>query len=97
MTFQVDSVDGRARAGTLSTAHGEVPTPLFMPVATAGSVRTLSPEELSETGTRALIANSYSLLVRPGVEAVEEAGGIHAFTRWRGPIFTDSGGFQMVR
>ncbi len=97
MTFQVDTVDGRARAGTLSTAHGDVPTPLFMPVATAGSVRTLSPEELSETGTRALIANSYSLLVRPGVEAVEEAGGIHAFTRWRGPVFTDSGGFQMVR
>lgn len=97
MTFRVDGVDGRARAGTLATAHGEVPTPLFMPVATAGSVRTLSPEELDEVGTRALIANSYSLLVRPGVEAVEEAGGIHAFIRWKGPVFTDSGGFQMVR
>jgi queuine tRNA-ribosyltransferase len=68
-----------------------------MPVATAGSVRTLSTEELLETGTRALIANSYSLLVRPGVEAVEEAGGIHDFMRWKGPVFTDSGGFQMVR
>lgn len=97
MSFRVDAVDGRARAGTMATAHGEVPTPLFMPVATAGSVRTLSPEELEATGTRALIANSYSLLVRPGVEAVEEAGGLHAFMRWTGPVFTDSGGFQMVR
>ena len=97
MTFRVDATDGRARAGTLLTAHGEVPTPLFMPVATAGSVRTLSPGELVEAGVRALIANSYSLLVRPGIEAVEEAGGIHSFMRWSGPVFTDSGGFQMVR
>lgn len=97
MGFRVDATDGRARVGTLSTAHGDVPTPLFMPVATAGSVRTLSPEELVATGTRALIANSYSLLVRPGVEAIEEAGGLHEFTRWKGPVFTDSGGFQMVR
>jgi queuine tRNA-ribosyltransferase len=70
---------------------------MFMPVATAGSVRTLSPEQVRQTGTQALIANSYSLLVRPGVEAVEEAGGLHAFMRWPGTIFTDSGGFQMVR
>jgi queuine tRNA-ribosyltransferase len=97
MGFSLGSTDGRARTGTLTTAHGEVPTPLFMPVATAGSVRTLSTEELVEVGTRALIANSYSLLVRPGVEAVEEAGGLHAFMRWKGPVFTDSGGFQMVR
>ncbi len=97
MSFRVDAVDGRARTGTLATAHGEVPTPLFMPVATAGSVRTLSPEELVATGTRALIANAYSLLVRPGVESIEEAGGLHAFMRWPGPVFTDSGGFQMVR
>jgi queuine tRNA-ribosyltransferase len=97
MGFSVEATDGRARAGTLSTAHGDVPTPLFMPVATAGSVRTLSPEELVEAGTRALISNSYSLLVRPGVEAIEEAGGLHGFMRWKGPIFTDSGGFQMVR
>jgi len=97
MVFTVDRSDGRARAGTLSTPHGDVPTPLFMPVATAGSVRTLSPEELVEAGTRALISNSYSLLVRPGVEAIEEAGGLHDFMRWKGPIFTDSGGFQMVR
>jgi len=97
MSFRVEAVDAGARAGTLATAHGEVPTPLFMPVATAGSVRTLSPEELVATGTRALIANSYSLLVRPGVEAVEGAGGLHSFMRWTGPVFTDSGGFQMVR
>jgi queuine tRNA-ribosyltransferase len=95
--LSIEGTDGRARAGLLTTSHGEVPTPLFMPVATAGSVRTLSPEEVRETGTKALICNSYSLLVRPGVEAVEEAGGLHAFMRWQGPIFTDSGGFQMVR
>ncbi len=97
MSFRVEAVDGRARAGVLSTAHGEVGTPLFMPVATAGSVRTLSPEEVLATGTTALIANSYSLLVRPGIEAVEEAGGVHGFMRWPGVVFTDSGGFQMVR
>ncbi len=97
MSFRVVGTDGRARACVLATAHGEVPTPLFMPVATAGSVRTLSPEELRATGTQALITNSYSLLMRPGVEAVEEAGGLHAFMRWPGVIFTDSGGFQMVR
>jgi queuine tRNA-ribosyltransferase len=95
--FSLSATDGGARAGTLTTPHGEVPTPLFMPVATAGSVRTLSREELEATGTKALIANSYSLLVRPGVEAIEEAGGLHAFMRWKGPVFTDSGGFQMVR
>ena len=97
MSFRLEREDGRARAGVLTTGHGEVPTPLFMPVATAGSVRTLSPEEVRATGARALICNSYSLLVRPGIEAVEEAGGIHAFMRWPGTIFTDSGGFQMVR
>ena len=95
--FHVEAADGAARAGVLSTAHGRVSTPLFMPVATAGSVRTLSPEEVRSTGTEALICNSYSLLVRPGVEAVEDAGGVHAFMRWPGVVFTDSGGFQMVR
>jgi queuine tRNA-ribosyltransferase len=97
MTFRVDREDGGARAGLMTTAHGEVPTPLFMPVATAGSVRSMSPEEVMATGTEALISNSYSLLVRPGVEAIEAAGGLHAFMRWPRTIFTDSGGFQMVR
>jgi queuine tRNA-ribosyltransferase len=97
MSFTVVDTDGGARAGVLATPHGAVRTPFFMPVATAGSVRTLSPEEVQATGTTALIANSYSLLVRPGVERVEAAGGIHAFMRWPGVVFTDSGGFQMVR
>ncbi len=97
MTFRVEREDGGSRAGVLTTAHGEVPTPLFMPVATAGSVRTLSPEEVMATGAKAIISNSYSLLVRPGVEAIEAAGGLHSFMRWPGTIFTDSGGFQMVR
>jgi queuine tRNA-ribosyltransferase len=97
MIIQGEGTDGGARTGVLSTTHGDVPTPVFMPVATGGSVRTLSPDEVWETGARALIANSYSLLVRPGVEAVEEAGGLHGFMGWPGAIFTDSGGFQMVR
>lgn len=97
MTFRLDGRDGGARAGTLATAHGEVPTPVFMPVATTGSVRTLSPVELEEAGALALIANSWSLMVRPGVEHVEEAGGLHAFMRWRRALFTDSGGFQTIK
>ncbi len=97
MSFRVEGEDGGARAGALGTAHGEVPTPLFMPVATQGSVRTLSVADLEEAGVQALIANSYSLMLRPGVEAVEEMGGLHRFMRWRGVLFTDSGGFQMVR
>jgi len=97
MTFRLDGRDGGARAGTLSTAHGDVPTPMFMPVATTGSVRTLSPGELEEAGALALIANSWSLMVRPGVEHVEEAGGLHSFMRWRRALFTDSGGFQTIK
>jgi len=97
MTFRLDGRDGGARAGTLATAHGEVPTPVFMPVATTGSVRTLSPGELEEAGALALIANSWSMMVRPGVGHVEEAGGLHAFMRWRRALFTDSGGFQTIK
>ncbi len=97
MTFRLAGRDGGARAGTLSTVHGDVPSPLFMPVATTGSVRTLSPGELEEAGAVALIANSWSLMVRPGVEHVEAAGGLHAFMRWRRALFTDSGGFQTIK
>ena len=97
MTFRLEGRDGGARAGLLSTAHGEVPTPVFMPVATAGSVRTLSPDELQEAGATCLIANSWSLMVRPGVEHIERAGGLHAFMRWPRALFTDSGGFQTIK
>lgn len=86
-----------ARAGVLKTAHGEVSTPAFMPVATKGSVKTVSPDELRKIGTQAVIANALHLHVRPGEKNLDEAGGLHKFMRWDGTIFTDSGGFQVIR
>ena len=87
--------DGEARAGTLLTAHGDVPTPAFMPVGTKGTVKGLHPERLRELGTTILLGNTYHLHFRPGVDAIEGAGGLHRFMGWDGPILTDSGGFQV--
>lgn len=84
-----------ARAGLLTTAHGVVHTPAFMPVGTAGSVKGLAPWELARLGPEMILANTYHLLVRPGVEVIERVGGLHAFMGWPGPILTDSGGFQV--
>ncbi len=89
--------DSGARAGKLHTGHGVVETPAFMPVATKGTVKTLSSEELSEIGIRALIVNAFLLYLKPGAKVVEHAGGIHGFMNWDKAIFTDSGGFQMLR
>jgi queuine tRNA-ribosyltransferase len=86
----------RARVGVLETAHGEVPTPAFMPVGTLGAVRTLAPWEVEETGSRMLLANTYHLFLRPGAERVAQAGGLHAFMGWRHAILTDSGGYQVM-
>jgi queuine tRNA-ribosyltransferase len=97
MSFRLVATDGRARAGVLATSHGDVPTPVFMPVATTGSVRTLSTRELVELGAHALIANSWSLTVRPGLDHIGSAGGLHAFMRWPRALFTDSGGFQTIK
>jgi len=83
------------RAGVLSTPHGEIPTPVFMPVGTQGSVKAMSPHELEELGARIVLCNTYHLYLRPGAELVREAGGLHAFTGWGRPILTDSGGFQV--
>ena len=94
LTFEVVSVEGHARAGTLTTPHGEVPTPAFMPVATQGSVKTLTPEEVKAVGGRILLANAYHLYLRPGVEVVRNLGGIHSFAGLGCPVLTDSGGFQ---
>ena len=93
-TFDVRYRSGNARAGTLHTRHGDVPTPAFMPVATQASVKALSPEEVAATGARMLIMNTYHLWLRPGPEVVAELGGLHAFARWPHAIVTDSGGFQ---
>ena len=93
-SFELQSTDGGARAGLLRTAHGEVPTPFFMPVATQGSVRAVDPVDLRAAGARIVLGNTYHLYLRPGAGLLERVGGLHSFMGWDGPILTDSGGFQ---
>ena len=93
--FTVEATDGVARAGTLRTAHGAIPTPAFMPVGTKATVKTLHPVEVRSLGAHVVLANTYHLHLRPGEDVVEELGGLHAFSGWSGPILTDSGGFQV--
>ena len=93
-TFTVHATDGEARAGALTTPHGDVATPAFMPVATQGSVKALDPQDLLAVGANIVLANTYHLYLRPGVEIVSNLGGLHGFMAWDGPILTDSGGFQ---
>src|SRR5258705_7097613 len=95
MKFAVHSTDGAARCGTLSLAHGEVETPVFMPVGTYGAVKAMSPAELAENGTRIVLGNTFHLWLRPGLEVIAAHGGLHRFMGWEGPILTDSGGFQV--
>ncbi|MHC4640170.1 MAG: tRNA guanosine(34) transglycosylase Tgt [Planctomycetota bacterium] len=83
------------RRGLLTTAHGKVETPAFMPVGTAGAVKGINPEQLKETGADIVLANTYHLLIRPGVDVVEALGGLHKLMSWDGPILTDSGGYQV--
>ena len=94
--FRVEARDGAARAGVLSTAHGDVRTPAFMPVGTHATVRSLHPDEVRESGAEILLCNAYHLGLRPGTGVVEDAGGLHAFMGWNLPILTDSGGYQLV-
>ena len=84
-----------ARLGVLTTAHGQVNTPIFMPVGTQATVKAMTPEELREIGTQIILANTYHLYIRPGHELVARMGGLHSFMHWDGPILTDSGGFQV--
>ncbi|MDH3206606.1 MAG: tRNA guanosine(34) transglycosylase Tgt [Gemmatimonadota bacterium] len=93
--YRLESTQGSARAGTLQTPHGDVPTPAFMPVGTQGTVKALIMEEVAELGARMVLANTYHLYLRPGHELIRELGGLHRFTRWDGPMLTDSGGFQV--
>ena len=95
MSFAVTETDGEARAGVLRTAHGEVPTPAFMPVGTKATVKTVDPDELRALGTSILLGNTYHLHFRPGEDVIAELGGLHGFMGWDGPILTDSGGFQV--
>ncbi len=93
--FQCQARDGLARAGLLGTAHGPVPTPVFMPVGTQGCVKALCPQDLEAVGARIILGNTYHLYLRPGHELVESLGGLHGFSGWHRPILTDSGGFQV--
>ncbi|HSD67142.1 MAG TPA: tRNA guanosine(34) transglycosylase Tgt [Vicinamibacteria bacterium] len=94
-SFVVEARDGGARAGLLATPHGEVDTPVFMPVGTAGAVKAVLHRDLREIGARVLLANTYHLMLRPGDALVAGLGGLHAFTGWDGPFLTDSGGYQV--
>jgi queuine tRNA-ribosyltransferase len=95
--FEILSTDSRtaARCGLLTTAHGKVETPVFMPVGSAGAVKGITPQQLKETGADIILANTYHLMLRPGVEAVEKVGGLHKLMAWNNPILTDSGGYQI--
>lgn len=97
VTFEVEARDPgcAARAGRWRTPHGEVETPVFMPVGTQGSVKSLSQEDLAALGARLILANAYHLYLRPGTEILERAGGLHPFMRWDRAVLTDSGGFQV--
>ncbi|NLW41705.1 MAG: tRNA guanosine(34) transglycosylase Tgt [Tissierellia bacterium] len=85
----------KARLGKITTDHGEIETPIFMPVGTKATVKTMTPEEVRDLGAQIILGNTYHLYLRPGHELIEEAGGLHKFMNWKGPILTDSGGFQV--
>src|SRR3954454_25360388 len=93
--FTLETTDGDARAGTLHTAHGDVRTPMFMPVGTKATVKTVDPQELRDLGAQMILGNTYHLHFRPGEDVIAELGGLHRFMAWDGPILTDSGGFQV--
>ncbi|MBU0671809.1 MAG: tRNA guanosine(34) transglycosylase Tgt [Candidatus Margulisbacteria bacterium] len=99
MTFKFEiskkSKKSKARVGKLHTPHGIVNTPVFLPVGTQGSVKTMSPRDLNEIGAEMILGNTYHLLLRPGPDLIKEAGGLHKFISWDKPILTDSGGFQV--
>ncbi|WP_298216439.1 tRNA guanosine(34) transglycosylase Tgt [Acidocella sp.] len=95
-SFSLTGQDGHARAGLLRTAHGEVPTPCFMAVGTAGTVKAMTADAVRATGTRVVLGNTYHLMLRPTAERVARLGGLHKMMDWPGPILTDSGGFQIM-
>ncbi len=98
LDFKLAATDtqSRARAGTITTDHGEIPTPIFMPVGTAGSVKAVTQQQLvADVKAKIILGNTYHLYLRPGLETMEAAGGLHKFNGWNKPILTDSGGFQV--
>ena len=96
LRFDILSRSGRARRGRLATAHGDIATPAFMPVGTAGTVKGMTVEAVQRTGAEIILGNTYHLMLRPGAETVAGLGGLRAFMGWPGPVLTDSGGFQVM-
>ncbi len=95
MKFSIVQTEGSARAGVLITGRGEIPTPVFMPVGTQGTVKAVEQRELDELGARIILGNAYHLYLRPGIGLIEKAGGLHRFIGWQKPVLTDSGGYQV--
>ena len=95
LNFTIEAQEDNARTGLLETPHGPVQTPAFMPVGTQATVKGLTPEQIRQTGAQMVLSNTYHLMLRPGVEVVENAGGLAAFMGWNGPTLTDSGGYQV--
>src|SRR6476659_5237841 len=98
LTFELLQTDEKtaARAGKMATDHGEIETPIFMPVGTIGSVKAISQQQLKdEVKPEIILGNTYHLYLRPGMDVIESAGGLHQFMNWKQPILTDSGGFQV--
>jgi len=95
LTFQLSNTDGAARRGEITTRHGTIQTPVFMPVGTLASVKSLTTEQLKSLGPEIILNNTYHLMLRPGVELLEKLGGVHKFMGWNGSVLSDSGGFQL--
>jgi queuine tRNA-ribosyltransferase len=96
LEFKISHTDGKARTGILKTVHGDIHTPAFMPVGTAATVKAMKPEDVKNTGADIILANTYHLMLRPTAELIDDMGGLHKFMNWKGPILTDSGGFQVM-
>jgi queuine tRNA-ribosyltransferase len=94
--FRITARDGAARTGVIETVRGDIRTPAFMPVGTAGTVKAMLPEQVRATGADIVLGNTYHLMLRPGAERIARLGGLHKFMNWPGPILTDSGGFQVM-
>ncbi len=94
--FSITATDGKARRGRLTTAHGEIETPAFMPVGTAATVKAMTSHQVARSGAQIVLGNTYHLMLRPGAEVVAAMGGLGNFMDWNGPILTDSGGFQVM-
>ncbi|HWP27701.1 MAG TPA: tRNA guanosine(34) transglycosylase Tgt [Xanthobacteraceae bacterium] len=95
-SFRLLATDGAARLGEITTPHGVVHTPAFMPVGTQAAIKSVAPDEVRRTGAEIVLANTYHLMLRPGAERIAQLGGLHKFMNWPGPILTDSGGFQVM-